>query len=291
MAGEFEISFGGATLPTTDAVVVGKRMGVGRLEAMTPRRVGVAAVLLGRSGHHHHRTRRRRRVPQAGGDGDGGGGPWEISPYFTKKLRRQTDSLGQFVGEEEDGAVADPVGWNEEAKRRLKIERLHDLLSHPEGDAEHSMSPQEVEAKIQTLTRILPTLQVTTMKADVLARLIREIDDVCSRVINLKSAFPYADVSRLASRNLFLLLSDWAFVEENLEGVRSAVSRLGLSDDEAARLFAQSPEVVDCVVLEQVLEDLARLFGDRAKSILLSNPDVVLGLQNLEHQARGNYEL
>ena len=95
--------------------VVGKRMGVGRLDAMTPRRVGVAAVPLSRSGHHHHRTRRRRRVPQAGGDGDGGGGPWEISPYFTKKLRRQTDALGQFVGEEEDGAVADPVGWNEEA--------------------------------------------------------------------------------------------------------------------------------------------------------------------------------
>jgi len=66
----------------------------------------------------------------------------------------------------------------------------------------------------------------------------------------------------------------------------------GFQDEEAKRLFDQSPEMIDSKLFKQVFSQTRHLFsGKDPKSIILSNPDIALGMQNLEHQQRGNYEL
>jgi hypothetical protein len=50
------------------------------------------------------------------------GAPWSISPYYTKKLTRQTDALGNIISEPD--AVAAAPGWTPDAQLRLAAAAL-----------------------------------------------------------------------------------------------------------------------------------------------------------------------
>lgn len=76
-------------------------------------------------------TRRCKAEAASGGVSVGGGGsstethagaPWRISTYYTKKLRRQTDELGNIVNNPD--AVAPAPGWTPDAQLRLAAEAL-----------------------------------------------------------------------------------------------------------------------------------------------------------------------
>jgi hypothetical protein len=211
--------------------------------------------------------------------------PWSITNYYTKKRERNTGSLGELL--ETDDSVAEPVGWNKR-KLELKCKVISDM------EACH-LDEQALLKRCEVLAKVVPDLEssMETMKANVLCKLLLNVSDVSMRMLSLKTHLPFCNASKLVARNLFLLLEDWdEVVEENIKGVKAILEEAEFTNEEAKRLLDQSPEMIDCEIFTQVWKQLPLFFPNkRPKSVLLSNPDIALGMQNLEHQARGNYEL
>eukprot|EP00212_Chloropicon_laureae_P008488 CAMPEP_0197490174 /NCGR_PEP_ID=MMETSP1311-20131121/4782_1 /TAXON_ID=464262 /ORGANISM="Genus nov. species nov., Strain RCC856" /LENGTH=229 /DNA_ID=CAMNT_0043034639 /DNA_START=23 /DNA_END=712 /DNA_ORIENTATION=+ len=211
------------------------------------------------------------------------GAPWEVKEYISKKTDRTVDRLGNFT-RQSDESIADPMGWTEESKRALKF----DIIARDVG-----REVSELAKLAEVLERLVPDINVKTMKAEVLSKLLLGMDDVSMRLILLKEVFPYCNVSKLVSRNLFLLLDpDMSKVMQGCEEVRGILAAESFDEGEAKRLFDQSPEMIVPSLFKEAVSEVKRLFpGKQAKSVLLSNPDIALSVQNLEHQERGNYEL
>ena len=81
------------------------------------------------------------------------------------------------------------------------------------------------------------------------------------RLITLKALFPYCNVSKLVSRNLFLLLDpDAGEVMRGCEEVREILAAEGFGEGEAKRLFDQSPEVIVPSLFKEAVSEVRRLF-------------------------------
>ncbi len=86
------------------------------------------AVLRERHRHRRARTGRQRvcRVATAAPDGPtedaastSGSSPWQLNPYYTKKLERRTDALGNV--RQDPSLVAEPLNWTADTKLSLAI--------------------------------------------------------------------------------------------------------------------------------------------------------------------------
>ncbi|KAF8072727.1 hypothetical protein HT031_000387 [Scenedesmus sp. PABB004] len=206
----------------------------------------------------------------------GGDQPWSIGSYHTKKLARPTDSLGNFVRSGDGADTADL--FSGEAKLLLAVR----VVARDAGVAEG-----ELLGRVQALAAVLPDIDgLAALRPGDVARLTQRVDDVAAKLLALRQAFPRADVARLLTACGPLLLLGLRDFTERLAEAQALLA--GACDP--CRLLDAAPQLLDPAVLQAVLDDLARLFGDAAEPLQLleRDPGLALSCQSLQGQARGD---
>lgn len=214
--------------------------------------------------------------PGAGGAAPQGGSwqdPGKIGTYYTKRRRHATDALGEIKEDLYDDLEPLP-GWDTAGQRRFAVQVVARELGLGEA---------EVERQLRTLETLVPDLssKLNTMKVADLARLAGKAKDVAGRMVELRTLFPAADISRLVAGRPMLLLEDLADVEERVRLVRGYMASPSFSPADLDRWLERNPLLfLEPSQVKNALEEVRRLFGgDDAPYQLLKNPNLVLNLQ------------
>jgi len=226
--------------------------------------------------------RQDARAPRT--DADAPQVPWSISTYFTKKTARQTDELGNFVGQTQ---VAEPPGWHADSKLALAVQIVSRELAMPEPEAWR---------RLQLLKSLLPDLaeRRSSLKAADLVRLSADVSQIAEALLVLREALPHANVSKLVAGHPELLQLGVPQLYNNLACVSDTLSRSGCPPEEWQALLEQAPYLADPHQLQATLGEIAKLFGaaaageGQAACLLVRQPWLALSLQGLQHQARGD---
>lgn len=123
--------------------------------------------------------------------------PWSLTPYYTKKLERRTDALGNMLrGDDPTAAIAAPAGWTRERQMELALRAVAAELGAPEAD---------VRARVELLRAVLPGDAFSSARPGDIVRLAMRADGVAANLLLLKEELPRADAARVAGGNAALL--------------------------------------------------------------------------------------
>lgn len=189
-------------------------------------------------------------------DGVAGGveGQHAPPPWVVNVIRRERDFME----------------WSDDSKARL-IQMITAYELHLEY--------AEVEWRLHELAVALPGLQhrVASMRPQLLAGLIcKGSGTIVSRLITLKILLPRADMSALAvTHPQIFLLKDLA---ELSDGVERLPRLLGIPPEEVDRLVQQQPRFLEPDLVEEVLQELGRLFHGSTdpRKLLVNDPTWLL---------------
>ncbi|GMH45605.1 hypothetical protein BSKO_13562 [Bryopsis sp. KO-2023] len=211
-------------------------------------------------------------------DGDDGVGlPWTVGKYYTKKLERRTNKLGEILQTPE--TIAEPIGWNDNAKLELSVE----LVSRETG-----VPIDEVKSRVRQLQEILPDFGERHLKTVEKVKLALDIESVIRRVIRLKEMLPNVDASALVLKRPSLLSQDSEIVQKDLDTARKLLADAG-GVENFENLVEVEPSILNVELLDHTLRELERLFlGKKSAKLLESNPQWIWKLQSLTSQSRGD---
>ncbi|KAI8477007.1 MAG: hypothetical protein J3K34DRAFT_515981 [Monoraphidium minutum] len=227
--------------------------------------------------------------------------PWEITNYYTKKLERRTDALGNII--KDPSAIAEPASWTPDARLALAVKVVAGELGAAEA---------EVGARVELLRAVLPDGGLEGggggAKLADMVRLAMDVDGVAARLLALRAAFPRANVSTVAAKNPRLLRMGPEELRACAEEFKRLLLEQGGDDPDAllqARLgsaldpdtparggashFREAPLLLEPGVMAGVLQELSRLFGAGTPPgrLLQGAPGLALSCQSLQGQSRG----
>ncbi|WIA08735.1 hypothetical protein OEZ85_008159 [Tetradesmus obliquus] len=201
--------------------------------------------------------------------------PWQLGNYYTKKLSRNTDALGNIV----QGPDTTLDLLSNDRKLQLAVQ----VVAQEAG-----VRQAQLLERVQALLNVLPDMdaRLQAMKPADVVRLALRVDDVARKLLLLKSMFPEANVSRLCTECTHILLLDLPQFEAAVQQVHNLLA--GASSPSA--LLDAAPMLLDPAALQEVLAELQRLFGASCSplQLLQSNPDLALSCVSLQGQSRGD---
>ena len=181
-------------------------------------------------------------------DGDQGGSPWKMGWQMHERN----------------------LVWSSELKLRLIKKIASDECGIDEADMDNRLS---------LLANLLPGLEqkLSSAPPTLVAKLAADPQRVAVRLMKLKEIFPDADLSKMVSGRISLLLDD----DLSLEAISDAAMTLretlpSIKTDVFASLF---PQVLDAGDFIRAVEDFKRIMPDRDLALQLrSEPDLILQL-------------
>jgi hypothetical protein len=156
------------------------------------------------------------------------------------------------------------------------------------GDPDFDAQEDEVVAKLEQLITLLPVLagRIGTASTADLIRVSAAIPDVGQRVLDLRTAFPSANLVAMVSAEPRLLLRDARDLQASLSAARQLLAPCAVADVD--RVIERAPHLLDERVLASVLSEIGRLFPTQHPAEVLSrNPTLAATLTGLQDQQRG----
>lgn len=207
---------------------------------------------------------------------------WSIGSYYTKKLERNTDSLGNFI--EDPSTTAESAFWTSDAKLRLAADTLSSSLSVPSDTLLHN---------VQQLGSLVPGGHETLSKLKVAdrIRLAAVLDRVPQRLIALRDALPPAV-------SLQQVVSGWPYaIFLSADDVHHGIQRIleefsGVVDDWGVYAIIQTtPQILDENIFKTVLRGAGHLMPPaQLANSLARYPDYWMQFQTLEYEPRNDYD-
>eukprot|EP00887_Chlorella_sp_A99_P001359 scaffold8.g1359.t1 len=217
------------------------------------------------------------------------GVPWAVSAYYTKKLERKTDALGNIQSSVETLAV--PPAWTPDAQLRLAADALAAQL---QSDAETLLDQARrqhgtVQLLVRQLQALLPGLEGTLrrMKPAELVRLAAQLEQISRQLLLLKELLPGADVPAVVAAHPPLLRMPPGEVVAALQAVRDAFPDAAQEDLDA--MLSTNGALLDGGdSLARCLRGAGHLLT-RSQLVrrLRQDPTFLFQFQPLEGQSRG----
>ncbi|CAD7699318.1 unnamed protein product [Ostreobium quekettii] len=163
--------------------------------------------------------------------------------------------------------------WNEGLKLRLVMKIASEELG---------MEEDHFQRQLEVMQQLLPGFgpRVATMPPKLIAALVGIAPEVATKLVELKSMLPEADVSSLCLQRPSLLLdADLAALRRDVDRLRRLLPR---TDVDA--LVERHPVVLDVPGFEEAMADVRRMMGEGTdvEELLARNPDIILALQKGE---------
>ncbi|KAL4420606.1 hypothetical protein ABPG75_010288 [Micractinium tetrahymenae] len=204
--------------------------------------------------------------------------PWSLSNYYTKKLSRQTDSLGNILSSADTIAAA--PGWTPDAQLRLAA----DVLS-----AELHRDAVELLEQVRQLQALLPGMEssLQRMKPAELVRMATQLEQISQQLLTLRRLLPTADVAAVVAAHPPLLRMGQEELGAALARVREAFPE-ATQEDLDAMLSANGALLDGWPSLGRCLAGVEHLMT-RAQIMrcLQRDPSFLYQFQPLEGQSRG----
>lgn len=204
--------------------------------------------------------------------------PWSLSSYYTKKLSRQTDSLGNILSSAD--TIATSPCWTPDAQLRLAA----DVLS-----AELQQDAAQLLDQVRQLQALLPGMLSTLqrMKPAELVRMATQLDQISQQLLTLRQLLPTADVAAVVTAYPQVLCMAREELDAALNRVREAFP--DASQDELDAMLSANAALLDGgAALERCLRGVGHLMS-RAQIMrcLQRDPSFLYQFQPLEGQSRG----
>ncbi|EFN52616.1 expressed protein [Chlorella variabilis] len=196
--------------------------------------------------------------------------PWVLANYYTKKLERRTDSLGNISSSPD--TIAEGPGWTREAQLRLAAQALAAELQQ--------------DAAVRQLHALLPAMEVqlSRMRPAELVRLAARLEQISQLLVALRLRFPASDVAAMAAAHPPLL----SMTPEQLREAVAAVQREfpDASQEDLEAMLATNATLLDAANLRGCMEGVGHLLTRQQLMCALQH-DVAFQFQVLQGQSRG----
>jgi hypothetical protein len=208
--------------------------------------------------------------------------PWNIGGYYTKRLKRRTDTMGNLVEDSLD--VAEPFAWTPAAKLRLAAATLATELS---------TTPESLLNNIKQLAAVLPGNKETVERlrpADAV-RIAAAIEDVPARLIALREALPQAvDVAALVARWPEAVLLSPGEVRDGAAALRQTFE-CDVGEHGVAAMISTTPQLLSARTLERTLRGAGHLMPRAQLADSLARyENWYLQFEALDQEPRNDYE-
>ncbi|KAH7618792.1 hypothetical protein NADE_005641 [Nannochloris sp. 'desiccata'] len=159
--------------------------------------------------------------------------------------------------------------WNDSLKTRLAARSAAEKLK---------ISDEEVECRLDTLQALLPdiTSKLPVMHPVTLTRLLDTVDTLPQQLMSLKTAFPGANVSKLAVRAPEMVLTmDSELMQIIADQLHELLPSLNID-----LLVEENPSMLDVEELRSAMAEAKRIMPDLdIKRAMGSDPQLILSFQ------------
>lgn len=223
-------------------------------------------------------------------------GPWNVMNYYTKKLVRSTDPLGNMLSSPE--TIAESPLWKGDKQIKLKLSA--EVLAK-----ELNTTPEDLLQKLLELEAALPRgreIICGLRPADAIRLACEGAESIVNKLLQLRSVFPDAmDVVSLIARWPEALLLDVEKLQTGLTALETAfgtevsTGSISSSDDAIASVIVDvatsCPQILDPDTLKRVLKGAEGIMTRRQLVIFLQqDPDHWMQFVSLKPQERGHRE-
>mmetsp|Transcript_25853 Transcript_25853/g.70125 ORF Transcript_25853/g.70125 Transcript_25853/m.70125 type:complete len:274 (+) Transcript_25853:1986-2807(+) len=192
--------------------------------------------------------------------------------------------FGPMQGKAAPSGLESPweLGWQVNERNLVWNDGLKVALIKRVAASELQLSDEQMDQRLEQLAVLLPGLVPRLMNAPpkLVAKAAANVGGVAARLLELKQAFPQADILTMVNNRLSLLADD-----EYLSGQFSKVAeRLGqlLPGINVGAFVAEYPLVLDVDDFERAIEDV-KMMGLDPVRMLRSNPSIVLAQVKLRN--------
>jgi len=154
------------------------------------------------------------------------------------------------------------------------------------------LKEEAVRANIRSLTALLPDFapNLDKMPASGWVKLLSDVPRVASVLIELKAAYPRANLSLIINKRPKVLLLPLGQVRQQAEQVRSLLSKVD-GEGEVDAMMEAVPGLMEPPALVDCLGSLQRWFpGEDPVQVLRRNPTIMLNLNESDIAAEPTYD-